>query len=64
MSTQVEELIPPPPVIRALLSRKFKETRRLRSLLRLSIQADNDRLAEDEQARAEAKPSSSVSATA
>ncbi len=36
------ELIPPPETVRAELARSVRETRRLRSLLRLSVQADND----------------------
>ena len=37
------ELIPPPGVVRAELARSVRESRRLRSLLRLSMQVVEDR---------------------
>ena len=36
-------LIPPPPVVRAELARAVRESRRLRSLLRLAVQTEEDR---------------------
>lgn len=36
-------LIPPPGVVRAELARSVREARRLRSLLRLAMQAEEDR---------------------
>lgn len=36
-------LIPPPGVVRAELARRVREARRLRSLLRLAMQAEEDR---------------------
>lgn len=36
-------LIPPPCVVRAELARNVREGRRLRSLLRLSVKAEEDR---------------------
>jgi hypothetical protein len=36
------ELIPPPDTVRAELARSVRETRRLRSLLRISAQAEDD----------------------
>jgi hypothetical protein len=42
--TEVEaELIPPPGVVRAELARSVRESRRLRALLRLSMQVVEDR---------------------
>jgi hypothetical protein len=36
------DLIPPPPVVRARLAQILKESRLLRSLLRLSVRADTE----------------------
>jgi hypothetical protein len=36
-------LIPPPGLVRVELARSVREARRLRSLLRLAMQADDDR---------------------
>jgi hypothetical protein len=44
--SESEKLIPPPPVVRDRLARNIKERRLLRSLLRLSIRAAEDRRAE------------------
>jgi len=42
MSTP-EEIIPPPPVVREKLARHIREGRLLRSLLRLSVRAAEER---------------------
>lgn len=41
--SEPEKLIPPPPVVRERLARNIKERRLLRSLLRLSVRAAEDR---------------------
>ena len=41
--TEAEKLIPLPPVVRDRLARNIKERRLLRSLLRLSVRAAEDR---------------------
>jgi hypothetical protein len=38
-----DDLIPPAPIVRERLSRNLRERRRLRSLLRLAVQAAQDR---------------------
>jgi hypothetical protein len=50
--SMTEELIPPPPIVREKLARHIRQGRLLRSLLRLSVRAAEERHRPDPQPEA------------